>query len=192
MNISSILEIKSEDRRKYLLVAAAFLVLLILMFQLIPFLKSARPSYEEIALKEKTLSKYKEIVKQNGKLHKRLKILNSEIQRLESALLTGQTPALAAVDIQNALNKITGKRGVEISRVRVLKKEEVAEGKYLRIPVQFTIESDIRQLKEIVYGIASSEKCLTLEKITISVIRRRGSGKVRSEMTVAGLMKRPG
>ena len=63
------------------------------------------------------------------------------------------------------------------------------EENYLSVPVQFTISSTIRQLKEMLYRIETSPKYLTIKKIRISVRHTRGLRQIQSNLTVAGVMK---
>ncbi len=74
------------------------------------------------------------------------------------------------------------KSQVEIKRVRVLKSEDVGGSLYLSIPVQLNISGSVRHLKEFLYQIMTSSKYLTVQKVGITV-RRRRLGRNPSKMT---------
>jgi len=183
------LQLNVDKRKKYIFIIGAILLLLGLVYRSFPFLQGLQAAGEEIVLKERQVAKYRQMVHQTNGFEARLISLNRTLDRAESGLLTGDTPALAAVDIQNILNKIAGGSDVEIRTVRVLKTKELDEGDYLSVPVQFTITPTIKQLKEILYRIETSSKYLTVKKIRITVPRRKGPEKIQSDLTVVGVMK---
>ncbi len=183
------LKFKIDKKRKYILIGVAVLFLFGLLYRLLPSFQGIQAGGEEIALKEKQLGKYRQMIEEGDNLEERVISLNQTIKRMESGLLTGKTPSLAAVDIQNILNEIASKSDVEIKTVRVLKPEKMDEENYLSVPVQFTISSTIRQLKEMLYRIETSPKYLTINKIKISVRHTRGLRQIQSNLTVAGVMK---
>ena len=183
------LKFKIDKQRKYILIAAAILLLFGVIYRLFPFFQGIQEADAEIVLKERQLAKYRQMVQKGNDLQAKIISLNRTLKQVESGLLTGETPALAAVNVQNTLNEIASRSGVEIKTVRVLKPEKMDEENYLSVPVQFTISSTIRQLKEMLYRIETSPKYLTIRKIKISVRHTRGLRRIQSNLTVAGVMK---
>jgi len=188
------LKFKIDKQKKYILLAAGILLLFGVIYRFFPFFQGIREAGAEIVLKKRQLAKYRQMVHEGNDLQAKINSLNRTLKQVESGLLTGKTPALAAVNIQNTLTEVASRSEVEIKKVRVLKPEKMDEEKYLTVPVQFTISSTIRQLKEILYRIESSPKYLTIKKIRISVRHgrhRRDLGQIQSDLTVAGVMKLP-
>jgi hypothetical protein len=183
----------SLDRRTKILVAAGCLLLIAgLAYRFQPSIQDLLGPGEEIAIKEKQLGKYRQMARSAELLTERYKANIKVLNKLRSGLLSGTTPALAAVDIQNILNGIAVKRGIEIRKVRVLKPEEMADAEYISIPVQFTLSSTIRQLKGVLYGIENASRYLSIKKITIRVPRTAKSkpqAMIQADLTVAGIMK---
>ena len=175
------------------------------IYSFFPDIKGLLGPGQELAVKEKKLEKYRELVLQGDDLKARLKSLKAEVARGESGLLTGKTPSLAAADIQNILQKAADACQVKISTVRVLKPDETDNGTYMSIPVQFTISSTISQLKALIYRIESQQKYLKLTKVrsrAASGARRRQTARrarsakarnsakqIRSDITVVGFFK---
>ena len=181
---------KIDKEKKYILIAGVVLLIFGLAYRLLPLFQGIQTGSAEIAVKERQIAKYRQAVNERNEIQARLVSLSRSLERAEAGLLTGKTVALAAVDIQNILNEIAGEKGVEIKSVRVLKSRELDEGHYISIPVQFTVNSTVRQLKEILYRIEASPKLLTVEKIRISVGRGKSSRQIRSDITVSGFMKK--
>lgn len=186
--------------RKYILIGGAILLFLGLIYKTLPLFHGIFDGNTQIAAKEKQLARYQRSIEEGKELKTRLVALTSALEQGESGLLTGRTPSLAAVDMQNILNTITQKSGMEIQSVRVLKATEIQSvhvlkatkqggAKYLSIPVTFSIVLTTRQLKEILYRIETSDKRLTVHEITIDAPFGKGRGQLRVNMTVNGFMK---
>ena len=149
---------------------------------------------EDILLKQKQIAKYQQVLQARDDLEKRVESLEKTLKKRESELFAGETPAIAAADIQKVLQEIAQKSQVEIKTVRVLKPEEVGNRNYLNIPVQLNIDGTIRNLKDFLYGIMISPKCLTVKKVGLRVLRRRRSSvdTIRADITVYGFLKKSG
>jgi hypothetical protein len=179
-----------DKRRRYLLITGTVLLLFGFSFWLFPFLEGVPGGGTDIAAQKKRIAKYRQTVKGRGELEARLASLDKSLKRAEAGLLTGTTAALSAADIQNILNEIALGSGVEIKSLQILKSQKQDADLYISVPVQFTINATIRQLKDMLYKIEESPKFfLTVERIAISVFGPSGSGQVRCDITVSGLMK---
>ena len=175
-----------DIQRKYVLIVLAILVFLAVVYRFLPFFQELVSPDQKIELRERKLIKYRKMVETGQDLDKRLAVSNKTFKELEARLLTGKTPALAAVEIQKIFHKIANKSNVQVKKVKILKPRELDQESYLSIPVEFFILPTIRQLKEILYRIESSPKHLTVRKV-----RTQYSGnQSRCYITIAGFMKR--
>lgn len=181
--------------RKYILIGGAILLLLGAVYRFYPDTEMFQPMGGDIALKERKIIKYRQMVQERNKLNAELISLNRALERAESGLLTGETPALAAVDIQNILNDIANRAQVQVQAMRVLTpeesdKESPEKALYLKIPVQITLISGTRQLKEVLYQIETSLKFLKISEMRVRVNNLRDAEKIYSTLTVEGIMKK--
>ncbi len=166
----------------------AILLLAGLIYRFMPLLQNLVPSQEEIELRERTLIKYEKMVRAGKQLDGQLASLEDVLSQLESKLLEGRTPSLAAVDIQKILNDIAQKSNVEIKSVKVLKPEDLDKKGYLSIPVTFYMIVSVRQFKDMLYSIENSKKLLSVISVEASFYTRRSSD-IRCNITVAGYMR---
>ncbi len=179
-----------DKKRRYLLIAGGVLLLFGLAFWLFPFFEGIQGGETDIAAQQKRIAKYRQTVKGRAELETRLASLNKSLERAEAGLLAGKTAALAAVDIQNILNQIAMGSGVEIKSVQIQKSQQKDSDQYISVPVQFTVNATIRQLKDILYKIEASPKFfLTVERIGISVVGTGSPGQIRCDITVSGIMR---
>jgi len=184
------LKLITDKRRRYLLIAVTVPLLFGFAFLLFHLYEGIEAGRAEIAATKKRIAKYRLIVKERGELDARLVSLNQSLGRAEAMLLTGNTSALAAVDIQNTLNEIALGSGVEIKSMQIPASQKQDSEQYISVPVQFTVSVTIRQLKDILYKIEASPKFfLTVERVGISVAGAGGPGQMRADITVSGIMK---
>ena len=175
--------------RKYILIGGAILLFFGLVYKVYPLLQGMTGGDAQIEVKERQLGKYQQSIEEGKELKKRLAALTGSLEQGESGLLKGKTPPLAAVDMQNILSTITQKSGVATNSVRVLKPAKKEGTAYLSIPVRFSLSLTTRQLKEILYGLAVSDRYLTVREIRVSAPRRKGRDQLRVDLTVDGFMK---
>ncbi len=189
--IKAISNIKIDKRRKYILLISVVLLLFGLIYRIYPVFQGMQTGSDEIQLKLRQLAKYRQMVKEGTGIKVRVQNLERVLNRLESGLLTGKTFNLAAVDIQNSLNEIAGKSNVTLKNIRPPKADKVDEKPYLSVTVEFTVDTTINQLLEVLYGICTSSKILTTKDVNINVTARRrtSTSTIHSNITVSGLMK---
>jgi hypothetical protein len=184
------LKFNISKERKYILIGGGVLLLLGLLYRFFPIIQDLQPAGSEIILKKQQIAKYLKKIQKRDKLESRLTTLNRNLARAELGLLTGETTALAAVDIQNILSEITKKIDIEIKTMRVIKSVDLENMNYLSIPVQFTLKSTIRQLKDLLYKIESSPKFLTISNIKIRNTSGKQPEQIQSTITVSGFLKK--
>ncbi len=159
------------------------------IYRFYPENMSMLPDYN-IEFKTRQLEKYKQLINKRDALEEKKSVLSRLIGRAEAALLTGNTPALAAVDIQNALNEIAAATNVNLNTVRVIRSQFPEDDTYLSpISVQITIETTIRQLKEIIYRIENANKMLKLDKLSVKLKNSKQNIYLISTMTIVGYMR---
>ncbi len=180
---------KSRKRLNYILVGGGALILLGLAYRVLPLLGSVS-STEEAMLKEKQAAKYRQAVQERADLEEKFSTLKRTLEQLESGASNGETPSLAAADIQKIVDEISSRSEVSIKAVRVLKPEQSSFENYLSIPVELSFNCSIRQLEELLYSIDTSPRSLTVTKAQVNVIEGGRYDQVQVFLTVAGIMKR--
>lgn len=179
--------------RTVIVIAGAFLLALAVLYRFWPETEIFLSPRVEMDIKTKQIQKYREALREKGAVETRKGFLAKTIASAENGLLTGKTPALAAVEVQNILDGIAKTAKGDIKTLRILKTEDVQKEPYIIVPVEFTLTSTIRQLNEIIYKIEASPKYLYIQQMRIDVARARGSSAtIQSQITVAGIMRKEG
>lgn len=184
------LKFNISKERKYLLMGGAALLVLGILYRFFPMIQDLNPAGSEMMIKQQQIEKYRQKIQKRKNLESRLTALNRNLGSAESGLLSGETPALAAVDIQNILSDISRKIDIEIKTMRVIKSITLEKMNYVSIPVQFSLNSTVRQLKDLLYQIETSNKFLIVSNMKIRNIRGRQPDQIESTLTVSGLLKK--
>jgi len=177
--------------RKIILVAGAILLLLGAIYRFWPAMVSAVSVADEIALKQEHVEKYRRIAARREDAVSENAAVKRQFRQMENGLLTGTTPSLAAVEIQNTLNKIAENGNLKFSTMRVMKSVESDTADYVRVPVQFAMTSDIRQLKDVIYQIETASQLLMISELDIQQVRSKDNRQIQAVVTVEGVMKAP-
>lgn len=177
----------------YILIAGALLLLVGAFYRYSPGLANGWDIDAEIAREKEKLEKFTALVRERSFHEAHLIKMNRSLERTESGLLTGETPAMAGVDIQNALSSIAGRSGVEIESMYVLTVKEIDESDpYPRVEVEAGFNASVRQLKEILYGIQSSSTLLRVSDATCDIEAAKKTGLLKIRLKVEGFMKKTG
>ncbi len=182
--------IELNRERKVILGIGVLLLVLGGIYRFGPAMPDFGTGKDEIDLKKRVLAKYRQRLNTRNQLDERLLALSRILEREKSRFLTGETEALAAVDIQNTLNTITRKNNVEISSLQVLKAGEFTPPFIVSIPVQFVLQATVEQLNEILYNIESSSKMLRIVFLRCQVVNRKAGEKIQATLTVEGFMEK--
>lgn len=182
--------LKINKERKYILIGGAVLLLFGMIYRFYPSIQGLFSISDEIAIKKNHIEKFIKVVNQKDRIDKQRLNLNRILNRMESGLFTGETPSLAAVELQNILNEIAHATNIKIKTMQVLKETEPGEQVYINIPVRFSFNSNVLQLKEMLYEIEASLKLLIITDMNVDLLRRRKQqDHIRSTITVQGVMK---
>jgi Tfp pilus assembly protein PilO len=177
--------------RKIILIGGALLLLLGALYRFYPLISSVVSVSDEIAIKQNHAEKYLRIVEQQKRALSENKYFTRQFKQMERRLLTGETPTLAAVEIQEILKAIGDTSNVKFMTMRVMKPKEDEDTGYVRLPVQFSMNSDINQLKEVIFQIEASPKLLVITEMDAKKAGIRENQLIRSTITVEGSMKAP-
>jgi Tfp pilus assembly protein PilN len=182
------MKLELTRRNRIILSAGALLLLIALVYRLVPLIQGMGGGEDEISLKRQKMVKYMERIQDGSALEQRRRALDRNFQRLEQGLLQARTTALAAVSVQNLVNGIADEMGVAISRRKPLDGDEIESSEYISVPVQFSFNATVEQLKRILYEIESSNKFL---RVTTLKLRKNTDAlpvELQATITVEGIM----
>ncbi len=174
--------------RKYILIAGAILLACGVVYRFYPVLIEAFSVEEELAVKQAQIHKYQATIAKKRGLQRTKEALEKRLRTLEKSLLTGNTPSLAAVNLQEFIKQVAGAEAIEIDSMRVMSARQEEGSSYTLVPVRFVINSNIRQLKNLLFQIESAPRLLIIRELRVDSKAERIPGKIRTTMTVEGVM----
>ena len=161
----------SPRERQLIGVAGAVLVLLLVYTLVIsPFLSYRQDLQDEIAAHRSQIENGKAYLARTADLARQRDQMAKAFQQVRAQLVPGDTPTLAAANLQNTLHSLAGEKGVEIQSTQVMRDDTV--GDFRRISVRITVTGDLKPLADF---LAAVEHGPTRVAIPFLEISRRGA-----------------
>lgn len=178
----------NPERKRILLIGAAALILGA-AYRFYPDVAALFSVSDAMAVKRKQVETTAAIVARLPQVEKESALWKGVMRNLEDRLMAGATPSLAAVEIQNRLNTISGQNGVTLESMRVMNPVTDEGSGFVRLPVQFYLIAGIDAFKEMIYQIESDPKLLIVRELSADLSRSDGKGLIRATLTVEGVMR---
>lgn len=118
--------------------------------------------------KMETLRKYKEAIAQKTDLEKKILTLKDTRKNDDTKIITAQTPAVAAANLQNSVKGIIAGRGGTINSERVEKPEELGKFKVTNV-VLYVVFPNVRVLSDTLYTIETQKPYFVVKELDIRV-----------------------
>jgi len=160
-----------SKRERGFLIGGAVVSCFILLYQFAfnPILDQERNIRQEIAVKQKILSNYRNVAKRKGELTRNISYLKLRLKDTETKLLDGTNPSLAAANLQEIINQICSQNEVSITSVRVLPPSSI--DMYTEIPIRIETKGTIAGVKNFLYEIENCPKLLAVKEMNVYVPR---------------------
>jgi len=176
--------ISKRDKRFLTVGALALLLFLVITYIIMPFIESEREIREGTEQKEVTLEKFERIIAGRAEVEKQLAQVKKKQTQLNSKLLTGSTPSLAAAEMQKMLEKIAGTHDLEMKSVKVQDGEK--QGDLLTIPLEIRLQTDLERTRKFLADIEKNQKYFIVPSLKISVQNQRDPKEVIVTMVITG------
>lgn len=159
-------------RERRLIAAAGFLFGLVIVYWLVvtPFLDYREDLRDEIAADRERLENARAYLGRAGDITRERDALAQRLQQLRSQLVPGDTPTLAAANLQNTLHSLAAEKGVEIQSTQVMRDEVV--GDFQRISERLTVTGELKGLADFLAGVEYGPQRVN---VTFLEISRRGA-----------------
>jgi len=136
--------------------------------------------------KQKTLEKYVSALDQKDDLEKRINVLKESRRSNEKTMVEGQTPSVAAANLQNMIKEIiTGKGGI-ISSERAEKSEDLSQLKVITVSVE-TILPETKALYNILYLFETHPVALMIREIDVRVRNMREPRELMVKFSISAM-----
>ena len=178
------MNISKRDKKVLIAGGLAVALFLVITYVIAPFIESENDIQEETEQKEMLLQKYERVIGQREEIEKKLAKMKMEQSDLNKKLLKGDTPSLAAADMQKMLENISKKHDLELKSVKVQDAEEI--GEFLAIPLEIRLTTDLNSTRKFLADLEKNPKYLIIPKLKISVQNQRDPKEVIVTLVVTG------
>jgi Tfp pilus assembly protein PilO len=159
-------------RERRLMGAAGGVLGLFLVHLLVisPFLSYRQDLQDEIAGHREKIENGQAYLTRTADITRQREQLQKLYQQVHAQLVPGDTPTLAAANLQNTLHSLAGEKGVEIQSTQVMRDDTV--GEFRRIAVRITVTGDLKQVADFLAGVEHGPTRVLIPFLEIS---RRGA-----------------
>ncbi|MCC6767374.1 MAG: type II secretion system protein M [Deltaproteobacteria bacterium] len=159
-------------RERRLIGAAGGVLGLFLVHLLVvsPFLSYRQDLQDDIAAHREKIENGKAYLARTADITRQRDGLQKLYQQVHAQLVPGDTPTLAAANLQNTLHSLAGEKGVEIQSTQVMRDDAV--GEFRRIAVRITVTGDLKQVADFLAGVEHGQTRVLIPFLEIS---RRGA-----------------
>lgn len=154
--------------RGWPLVVLTGIVVVLLIVVVVPVVGSFREQDEEIAQARIAFAVYRSQIASRPALEAQLAALNRR-QASTAGLLTGDSAALAAANMQNLVKALVERHGGQVRSVQTL--PSAMAGGLERIPVQYELSIPLGSLKAVTYQLEAGLPYLFLDAVDVRTER---------------------
>lgn len=183
-------KIRKISQKKVLWVIAGIAIcVLIYAFAVVPLFEAAKKAEEEITLKKRTISKYKDYLQNRKAVEEELERTLKQYEEARERLLPGETPQIGAASLQDIVKGLSEKNGIAIRSFRMIEPKEIDPYRKISIQVDFNPISSMLNLGQFIYQIEHHQKELMISEMDLLVFNIRMTNSVQGSMVISGLMK---
>ncbi len=161
------------SKREQSLVGLSFVILLLVLGRyvlVVPFLEHRDWVKDQLEIQPQLLDKNLRYIGQKAELMASLEKAREELKSVGPSLLSGDTPSVSASDLQQTVQALASKEGVQVITTRVLNPE--SKGPFTKIPIQMEVSGQIDQVANLIQGIDSAQKLLIIDELNIRSLFR--------------------
>jgi len=142
---------------------------------------------EEISTYREALQTSSLMLARTDDIKERIENQRKGLKGLEKGLLKAPRPSMAAAELQEAFKKLIKGKDITIRSQNVLGFEEA--GKYVKIPVEFHLNADLRQFARLLYEIERSPLVMGVRSMHVTVPYSGEKSKINVTLVVEGAIR---
>ena len=163
--------------------------LLIYLFGIQPLGESTKKAEEEITLKRSLLQKYEAYLRNRKVVEEELALAIKSYDTIQQRLLTGDTPQLAAANLQEIVKRLSERNGIGIRSFTILEPKEINSYRKISIQITFNPTNSILSLGQFIHDIENHEKDLMISEMDLLVPNMRMPNNIQGNLAISGLME---
>ncbi|MCX8119136.1 MAG: type II secretion system protein GspM [Desulfobacterota bacterium] len=178
----------SKRKSLYLLVGSVILFTLGATL-LLSLREEMRRMEEETLVKKMTLAKYSQFLQNRRSIEEELDRTRKQYESLQQRLLDGETPQLAAAQLQEMVKKALDRNGMAIRGFRILEPKESPFYQRISIHIDFNPVNNLLSLVQFIHDIEHHEKALVISEMDLLVPNPRMPNQIQGSFVISGAIK---
>lgn len=170
------------------LIAAAVGVLLYL-YGVLPLAEAKKKAEEEVAVNQRLLSKYAEILQGRKGVEENLERVLKQNEEVQKKLLPGETPQLGGAYLQDVVKKLSDKYGLSLRSFRILEPKDLGVYRRISLQIDFNPLGSMLNLTQFIYDLEHQEKEIFISDMDLLIFNPRLPSNIQGNMVISGLMK---
>jgi hypothetical protein len=163
--------------------------LAVYFFLLLPLVEVTKKADQEIALNQRILSKYAEVLQNRKAVEEGLARTQKQMEEVQKRLIPGETPQLGAANLQDLVKRLAEKSNLSLRSFRNLDSKEVGSFRRISVQIEFNPLSSMQNLTQFLYALEHQEQRLMISEMDLLVFNPRMPSNVQGNLIISGLMK---
>ncbi len=178
----------SQKKLLWILVGIAGVVV-IYHFLIVPLVEAKKKADLEIALNQRLLSRYAEILQNRKTVEESIEKISKQNGEIEKRLLPGETPQLGAANLQDIVKRLAEKNNLNLRSFRNLEPKEVGSFRRVSVQIEFNPMSSMQSLAQCLYELEHQDKELMITEMDLLVFNPRMPNTIQGSLIISGWMK---
>jgi hypothetical protein len=168
---------------------AIALALAAYIFLVVPLVEAKKKADQTIALNQRILLKYAEILQNRKTVEEGLAGTRKQREEIQKRLIQGETPQLGAAHLQDLVKRLAEKNNLGLRSFRNLDPKEVGSFRRISVQIEFNPLSSMQNLTQFLYELEHQEQELMISEMDILVFNPRMPNTIQGNLIISGLMK---
>ncbi len=178
----------SQKKFLWILLAGAG-ALALYSFVIVPLVEAKKKVDQEIALNQRLLQKYSEVLQNRKAVEEGLERTAKLGEEIQKRLIPGETPQLGAANLQDSVKRLAEKNNLAIRSFRNLDPKEVGVFRRISVQIEFNPMSSMQSLTQFLYDLEHQDKEVSVSEIDLLVFNPRMPNTIQGSMILSGYMK---
>ncbi len=180
----------SFSRKKFVWVLIAIAAaIMVYNFLIVPLVEAKKNADQEIALNQRILAKYAEVLRNRKGLEEALDRSSKENEEIQKKLLPGETPQLGAANLQDIVKRLAEKNNLNLRSFRNLEPKEVGSFRRVSVQIEFNPMSSMQNLTQLLYELEHQDREIMITEMDLLVFNPRMPNTIQGSLIVSGWMK---
>ncbi|MBP1722698.1 MAG: Type secretion system protein subtype b [Deltaproteobacteria bacterium] len=158
-------------------------------FLVIPLVEAQKEADQAMALNQRILLKYGEILSNRKAVEEGLARTQKQREEIQKRLIPGETPQLGAAHLQDLVKRLAEKNNLGLRSFRNLDPKEAGSFRRISVQIEFNPLSSMQNLTQFLYELEHQEQELRISEMDLLVFNPRMPNTIQGNLIISGLMK---